>query len=328
MNLRETIQALEAKGITVANDLGVHENCAIDSNCPKAIEVRKIIGESGVTLEQLLEGFTQPEVESPAIELPEINGDAEISVAGRRLKLDFNSIIKDELRSLIRRKLSQIEEHSGHLKNIGYGWNSYYQREIARVRTTKVLPQLSFPIEELSRTGCMITSQGDNYVFLFKTEYHPEYIVSDGVRFKLSDNDTALLKGDTMLKYVITRERKFLTKPALLNDKGSKFYHYHGSGSDCWGTITFPTTWDGTLNSLYQESITLMKSLITINRNSPMNREPAGMPNLQDLFSRATRLGMEGVIDRPIPPVETPQDDGSRFTTDIPQPVRGWGRRA
>ena len=65
MNLSQTVQALEANGVVVALDCGVHGYCDINSNCPVAVQLRKFIHESGVTLEELLTGYAASQESVP-----------------------------------------------------------------------------------------------------------------------------------------------------------------------------------------------------------------------------------------------------------------------
>jgi len=324
MNLQETVNALERvrtenypEGITVAITLGEHSFCLLDSNCPIAIQLRKIVEETGVTLPQLLEGLdfpTAPKLISS--DLPEIDGAVTIAIAGERIELDLSNVIKSQIRDSIWQKIQGVNDQAFRVKALGDNLYTVYLREINKVRTNHALPQLSFPISELIKYNFFITAREKTYIFVSPIRYHPEYIVNNGIRYELSPKDKKELERDIYIQISIA-SGKFISI-LLLDNKGDKFHHYHGGGHDCWGTNKIPDFWDGTLKSLHNLKMSLMFSLTTINYNSLMVRIPKGLTDVGELLYRSTKLGREGEIQEPVPDLN-----------DEPSPTRRthWGGR-
>lgn len=302
MNLREVVDSLEAKDVQLALDLGVHQHCLIDSNCPKAIELRKLIGEAGIGLPEILEGYqaiTAPDPVDWSGNGFHIDGRVTIRVANQDLHLDLTQQIESQLTDQMRRRLDTIRQQENRIKELGSSLYASYLDEIARQRRTRVLPQLSFPLEELIRYNIMVTAQENNYIFLSPATYHPEYIVKDGMRYELSARDKASLRREVFFKSTVTGSNRFL-EIEFLDMDGQFFNHYHGRRADCWGNIQLPATWGRTLRMLDETKIRLINSLITINYNSILSIEPPGMPHVNQLLERATELGREGVIDEAV----------------------------
>ena len=59
MRLSDVVSACQVKGVTISLNLGEHSNCDLESNCPKAIQLRTFIQEAKVTPAILLEGFAE-----------------------------------------------------------------------------------------------------------------------------------------------------------------------------------------------------------------------------------------------------------------------------
>lgn len=319
MNLLRTIQALEAirteqypDGLAVALNIGEHRHCDIESNCPLAIQLRRFIGETGVTLEQLLEGYQEVIASEPVkYDLAQFDTSAKISIAGKEYAFDFNDFIETQMRRVIEGKLVELNEQQAYIKALGTHLYRCYLHEINKLRSDHALLQLEFPMVDLIAYKVFISSESKNYTFTFPVTYHPEYIVRDGVRFELSNEDKASVeRTDIYLKFTITSEDNFLSA-VLLYGNGSKFYHYHGRTYDCWGSVVLPKRWDRTLSSLHRLKERLMNSLITINYDSLVIRQPSGMPSVESLLGGSTKLGREGELEQPIQAVEQPQ---------------GWGR--
>ena len=324
MNLQETVNALERvrtekypEGITVAITLGEHSFCLLDSNCPIAIQLRRIVEETGVTLPQLLEGLdfpTAPKLISS--DLPEIDGAVTIAIAGKRVELDLSSVIKSQIRESIWQKIQEVNDQARRVENLGNSLYMTYLREIEKARTNNVLPQLSFPISKLIKYNFYITAQGEEYVFISPIKYHPEYIVNNGIRYELLQEDKKELERDIYIQISIV-SGKFVSI-LLLDDIGDKFQHYHGRNYDCWGTNKIPDSWDGTLESLHNLKMTLMFSLTTINYNSIMMREPGGLTEVGELLYKSTELGREGEMREPVP---------DQSAAPSPSRRAHWGRR-
>ena len=322
MNLAQTVQALEANGIVIALDCGVHQNCDINSNCPLAVELRKVINESGLTLAQLLEGFVASQEAPPAYQeprLPEFNGVAEISIAGRTVPVDFTDTIRQQLGRAYETKLHQFQQDGAQAREVGLALYRSYLDQIRALRNTRTLPQLQLSKRELTSTGCLVTINDENnaYELMFPLLYNPEYAVHNGTRYRMAVKDIIDCKRDVWVVFAITKERK-ITRTELINQDGSKFSHYHGSGWDCWGTVKMPVTWDGRLTSLHNLVVQLRGILATVNMDSLLNRNPSGMPTSQAMFERATVMGREGEIK--VEEVVTPEE--------VPTPTqpRRWGQ--
>lgn len=300
MNLLDTVKALEAKNITVAINLGVHQYCELDSNCPLAIQLRRLIGDSGTTLPELLEGYEAVTAPDPVrYELPHFDATACLNVAGKELTVDLDDIVSDQIKDRVRHKLRELDEMKGRVQHLGSSLYSSYLLEIARQRDNHTLPQVEYSIEELIDSGCSITAYHGRYSYLFPMDYNPQYIVRDGIRFKLSDEDIRDIRRKAYLQFEITSEDKIL-EPRVLDREGGKLEHYHGnSDGDCWGSVDVPETWDRRLSSLRRIVHNLTRSLATVNRGSPLMQDPPDMPNIDDIIDRGTELGREGQLDEP-----------------------------
>lgn len=297
MNLIDTVRGLEAKGVTVAINLGVHEGCEIDSNCPLAIQLRRLIADSGTTLEQLLEGYQEVTNPDPIhYDLPQFSSKAHIEIAGKVVDIDLNDIVSGQMKERIDYKLRDLDRTERMFKELANSLYQSYLREIARQRDNHTLPQLNYAISELMATKCSITSYGRNYIFLFPIDYNPQYMVTNGIRYKLHRDDIQDLKRKIYIKLEVTQDDK-IHMPELLTDDGDKFYHYHGTGEDCWGAVEIPEKWDKRLITLYRLAELLRKSLITLNKDSMMEHHPDDMPEDNALLDRSTELGKEGELD-------------------------------
>ncbi len=312
MNLYETTQALEAKHIAVALDLGVHGSCELMSNCPLAIKLRQLIGESGLTMEQVFEGFVQAGQEHLGLpEIPQVNFQAYavLIINEHQVRVDLTDALSGNLRASIKARLRELNDMRSTLVGIGHRLMYVYNSNLRRARETRVLPIPQYTQGELLRTGvqvCLNTAR-DGYLFFLPFTYRPGFIVNDGIRCELAATDKARLNQLVILGQEIKNNR-WITVTLLTLD-GEKFYHYHGGTQDCWGQIHHPDEWDGTLTQLVWHKELLERSLVTINYNSMMNQgQPGhGMPTARDLLTRSTRLGREGDIPTAEPTPESQQ---------------------
>ena len=323
MKLQETVKVLKVKHIEVALDLGEHINCELDSNCPLAIQLRKIIGESGLTLPDLLEGYQAITAPEPVtIELPTISGEALINVAGKDIKIDLTEIVQGQLKEALERKLYDLDRDRRYIEDIGEGLYRSYLTEIAKLRNNHVLPQFKAPIEDLIRYRTHITEEDGNYIFLFQVNFHPEYIVRDGIRYKLRDEDAIAIRREAYLEIIVTPQGRVLGL-RLLNMAGDKLGHYHGRATDCWGQVNLQLERGIiSLKALDRIKTVAMNSLITINYNSLMQHTPPEMPPIRQLLERSTELGREGELGAPEP---TPDAQPAGWVN--PAAPRRWGRR-
>ena len=218
MNLQQTLNSLEYNKIAVALDIGVHHNCELDSNCPVAIELRKAISQSGITLEQLLEGynsFNQPELEPIPLGNLTFDGKVVISIAGQTIPLDLTEVIESQISREYRRKREELYSASRRLREVGLSLYHSYLDKIEEARNSKTLPQLKFNKKELIEADCLITSEGENYLFLFRRVYCPESIIASGVRYALSQEDRDTIKRNVL----------FVKFPTLIVDHDILFRH-------------------------------------------------------------------------------------------------------
>jgi len=211
-------------------------------------------------------------------------------------------------------KMRDLNRMKVNLSLLGKSLYATYSSQIDHLKNGRALPQLAFNTVDLLKASCYITSDSDNYIFLFPRVYCPQYVTKDNVRYELSKEDKEAIKRDIFIEFQITRDKK-LFKPIILNIQGHKFEHYHGRNGDCWGKFFLPETWDGRLLTLTGMVYQIMGALAVINFNSLMQHQPPTMPKVENMMTRATKLGVEGIIGE-----GQPQD------TAINAPRRGWGR--
>ena len=340
MNLDETVRALEAKGVLIALNLGEHGRCAIDSNCPTAIKLRKLIGEAGVTLPELLEGYEETKPTDPIkYEFPKFDGKMVLEIGGKVVEVELEDVITGELKIRVQNKLAMIKQKETTLRSFGRSLYGNYQIHLEKALQSTTLPQLKFPLEELIKANCYITQDGagtnNSYMFLFPFKYSPEYMARNGKRYKIKPADQKLCVRDVFIQLVISAKGKFF-QPRLVYSDGSYLNHYHGSGGgNCWGGVRLPQCWDGTLRNVVAVAKTLEGSLKTVNINSMANQHPTDMPDGLDLFKEGTLIGREGSLsedDSEMGMGDRYNEGGTRqmHTTDvhgIAHVRAGWGRR-
>jgi len=333
MNLQQTKESLEQNGIAIALDVGVHRYCDINSNCPLAVELRRVIHDAGITLEQLLTAFAESQEPVPDPlhnpEFAQFSGKAEIYIGGTPVEIDLSEAIRGEAQAAFRYKVEKLYEKELRLGRIGRSLYDTYLNQIWELRNTRTLPQLTFTLEAMIKAGCLITTDGGNYIFLFPRDYNPQWIVTNGVRYKIADKDIIAIVKSAYIQYTITKEGKIL-HTFILNSDGSKLHHYHGAGGDCWGNVHVPKRWDGTLRSLTNLTTQIMGSLATVNKDSLMSHHPPHMPNIDDVFNRSTKLGEEGYMEEREQPEGGWGVDHDRepMTEDIDGTTpRRWGQR-
>jgi hypothetical protein len=334
--------------IEMAISLGEHGYCSIMSNCPMAIKLRKMIEDMGMNVDTLVKDFkpvgsrpllytgTLPSVESIPAKLHLTFGDENV-------ELDMTKFISSEAQVALENHISSIRNQNRNLLSYGQKLHSTYMAEIAKLRRTKTLPALEFSLAELAEYKMLASANTVNGVYVFYTPmtYEPQYLYDNGVRYEISDADKQLVRREGLyLSTSILAETRQIYNNTILNSIGGKFEHYHGRGTDCWGSVKTAQKWEGTLRWIRTYTNLLVKSILTINGESLMTRQPAGMPAFADLMSRATKLGREGDIRRTTPLTSTPDIattwvepittfTANPFRTEEPapgEPVR-WGRR-
>lgn len=307
MNLHETVRALEAKNIIVALDIGVHQYCALDSNCPLAVQLRKLIADAGITLEELLEGYQAVTAPDPVDNtLPQVDSILHIKVMGKAISLDMEDVVSGRIQTAVRGKLRELDSCRSDLGTVGRMLYQSYLAEIRKQRDSTTLPQLTYSISALLDANCLITSREGRYNFLFPVRYRPRYIVRRHVRYQLLNRDVRDLERDIYIKFIIGQNDAVL-RADTITQNGRKFHHYHGNDVyDCWGDVSLPHRWDKTLTSLARLAYTLILSLGTINRDSILLNTPRDMPHVNDLMDRSTELGEEGEVSEH--PIEQPTE--------------------
>ena len=329
MNLREVYDALEENHILTGLDIGVHGNCQIDSNCPLAIDLRRVITESEITLQQLADGMAKHKAEdfvSPHIAIPD--EEVTFTVFNTEVKIPLHNLVENSVNVAVESKIDAIRAMEPHLVQMGQAYHRAYLEKVAVLNKNLVLTQVSFDPKELLRTRCQVTAEDGRYLFLFPYDYHAEYIVNNGVRSAISAKhrkEIARMGGSIAIS--LTKDRKFLDMKAK-NADYSPMDHYHArTGGNCWGSVKMPAVWDGTLRQVYKLFKELEGSLMTVNYNSLLNRHPTGMPEHTSLLRSARELGREGEL-RPVAGDPEPATTGATEPGWVnPDAPRTWGRR-
>jgi len=293
------------EGIIVSQDFGVHRYCDINSNCPEAIKLRRYIAEAGLELDVVLQEhknilFNSLTSTSREINYPDFSGKTTIMIAGKEIEVDLSEIIEEELKRAFFRKIDWFRDAERQLRDLGSQLHTTLLNDIIRNRRSNVLPQLSFPIDRLIKTGCLVTTDSERYLIIFPFKYRPRWLWTQGVRYRMGEEDTVSLERNVFLAFSISKEGKFLT-PRLIDYAGNKFYHYHASRNserDCWGQVHIPERWDREFKSLVDLKYQLEGVIATINLDSLYSNTPPLMPYAWDLMERATKEGEEGKIKR------------------------------
>jgi hypothetical protein len=317
--------------VEVAISVGEHSFCSIESNCPMAVKLRKMIEDMGLKVEDIVKE-NKPELVDPLYKIPEIKiipAEISIDLYGEPLKVNMSKFITESVKQGIDTHFHRLRRESERLGSYANSLHQTYMQEISRQRKTKVIPALSFGVQDLAlaRMYMSCDSSSGHYLFYTPMVYEPRYLYSQGIRYELGARDMEnLMRSNLYLRTAIIATDMKIYSHTIIGETGSKFHHYHGGGNDCWGAVKINVKWDGTLRHLTKITHELIGSLVTINGDSLMQRHPAGFPSYQDLLDRATRLGREGEMSAPEVPVT-----GTAFsvhsTAGTGEPVR-WGRRS
>jgi hypothetical protein len=290
------LQALEQHGHAVAFDVGEHFRCQIDTNCPRAVELRKILTAMSLDYKTL-------NVEEP-LDVRLFEGDIHpitTMVQIGSTPIDISAIVKKEAVDMIRGLITRASSAEERVKRLGQSYNNTYNNRVAELRRQGRLTQLTFSLVDMVKYNCRITTDADckHYLMCFGIAYAPLYTYSDGNRYAIKPDVAQTLIRDVWVVYKITKDRK-VVETKLVTSKGNKFHHYHGNDAgDCWGQNEKLHTWDGTLKQLGEKAFSLSRALATVNMNSLLNRTPDGLPTYDKLQKQTTKLGVEGVIDSP-----------------------------
>jgi hypothetical protein len=331
--LVDCIYALKAMDREVAIDLGSHMYCSLDSNCPKAVELRRMIGEMGLELTDIVVSLPAT-IDSRELEELKVSGVLSINLGGNEpVTLCMDNYVSNGIKSAIREKLKHIERVEDHLHEVAAGYMREQVRVLEGLRNVQKLEQLPFSMDELLKYRCMITVISGRYRLLFPFKYAPAYLYKGGTRYAMSPEHVTGMKKRVHIAYDLTVDFRFYCRPhlvQLISGVALPFQQYHGrdSSSMCWGLVELPKVWDKKLSSLYQLTKLLERSLETINLDSLMVHHPNGMPDYGELFQMATVLGREGVIAEPVPEVESYDDtdeDADYYDEPLEETTRGWG---
>lgn len=313
--LHDVLQTLEQQGKLIAFDMGEHQYCRIDSNCPRAVELRKIIAEMGVDYKTL----PRPSDEGVMNLLPTDINPITTEVRIGTTAIDASALIREEAMHKLRILITEAENCRSQVARLGRGYNVTYNQRVAELRKQGRLPQLSFSLSEMVKYDCRVTADADGkyYLFCFGFLYFPQYTYHNGDRFTITPSYAEGLKRNVWLVYKIAKNRT-VVETRIVDSTGRKFQHYHGAdGGDCWGQNEKIHDWDGTLKQLGEKTITLSRALATVNMDSLLNRNPEGFPLPSDLQKHTKKLGEEG---RTTDSVDLP-------TPERVTPVPAWGRR-
>ena len=331
MNLLDSKRILENRGVLVALPLGEHLYCFLDSNCPLAVKLRTIMGEAGVTMEELESSYVDLSPERIRVTAPEINSKVLISVMGKSLEVDVSDVVSNDIADRIKRRIRDLERVRDNL--IQYSTDCYdmYKQEVLGVRETSILPQLSFPIGEILKYRALVTGDGGKeYCILLPLVYQPGFITTGGVRYEICGEHKASIRRLCWILFNMGENRFYRARLLVEGERGRLrgLPHYHGTGAeDCWGYIHMPDKWQGTLGELGALRDKLVVALGVVNGDSLMTPEPVSMPTYTELFESSTSLGVEGKIDPKVLSVDelAAEVDAAEQATEE-RPIR-WGQR-
>lgn len=338
MYLQDAIAACEQKGYSIALDLGLHKYCLLDSNCPKAIQVRQMISDMQISQVDLLTGYAEvTSIPDDPVKRTDfllgklkIDGKLNLSIGGTVVPIDLSAQIKE----LLKDELSKIdlneEKRNRQINLAADALFTAYKDAIRQAKQHKELEQLNLDIKDVLRFGIVTTAYNGYYLFFYPMVYQPGYLYDNGDRYEICEQDKlAIRRENCWIKFEVNKERKFIDI-TLVNQQGLMLNHYHGRpGFDCWGTMHKPEKWDGSLEMLAREAKSRIGALGMINMNSLLDRHPDGMPIIQEVKNRATKMGREGEIK-----VKQPSEDIMEALNRASEQVRNngsprpWGARS
>tara|TARA_R100001530_G_C4318013_1_gene154903 strand:+ start:292 stop:1389 length:1098 start_codon:yes stop_codon:yes gene_type:complete len=313
MNLDDTVKACETQGYEIALNLNVHKNCLLESNCPKAIQLRQMISDMEIPPAALLQGYalaTTPDVPVNISQyLPDkigIDGKVNIQIGSNVVPLDLTDEIKRELGNAFRRIEVDADENKRKITRMGESLFRAYIDSIKNTKNAKEIMQLDLPVLELMKHKCLVTAERGEYLIFYPVVYGPQYIYDNGKRYELAQEDRDTIKReDCWMRFHINKDMRFLSID-LVNNRNRRLEHYHGTdNNDCWGQVNKPSKWDKSVEMLTDQTRIRIGSLAMINNNSLLNRNPDGMPKAADIRRRSTLLGEEGKRAVPEPDAAT-----------------------
>jgi hypothetical protein len=317
INVRQAAMILEEYfNITVGMDFSIHSYCLLESNCPKAIELRKVLTDNSISIKDLEKHQETPVERLKHISLAQSSNIIKVTILGRVVEVDIGDITNTQIKEAIMNKYEELSACTGQFTSLGLSLYKTYTDEIGKIKTARNLTQLEFSLDEMKTYPHYLTVMDKRYWLCFPGVYEPQYIYTNGDRYEICEAHKKLLRRELLIAYTITSEFKiYSVKLHTIN--GMKFQHYHGNASnDCWGTIKLPAFWDRRLITLSALTKTLFNSLTTVNKDSLMLSVPPNFPDIMDLFSHSTKMGREGF------PKEVAKETVAPNTAASPRP---WG---
>ena len=336
MELYRVVQALENRGLLVSTDLDAHQYCQFDSNCPKAVEIRRFMLEAKITLPDLIAGIAELTANSNTIaeqvaqSITPVRETVDIEVYGQPLKVNVSEVIEGPLRLKVIQLMKELQDKGVKLKQLGKDLYSTLERELVKAREVTYLPQLEHTIPDMVKYQAMITSTEHKYYnILMPLHYRATQIVkrlnSEDIRYAINPDDVTRIEQDVYIKFKYLQDMTTAQKPTLFkvgsNDTLIPFAHYHGNMGECWGKMPLPPRWNGELRTLFLLKNKLEGSLRTVNYDSPYNREPSNMPTLEEIYDRSTPLGT--VVGEDIPVIMDADGNPRREWGGGRRPARG-----
>lgn len=129
--------------------------------------------------------------------------------------------------------------------------------------------------------------------YILPCPYQPKYLSMGGEMYQLDDNDVEELNRPST--YLIIKPIGSACLLGMLDSRGRIFTQYHGGFPMCTGNfMPLAPTSSYQLTELRDQMTRVMQ---IVNADSPMNRNPPGLPTLEALVSRAKRVEQTKVTD-------------------------------
>ena len=305
--LRELRSEKYPNGVEVAIDLGVHAYCLLNSNCPEAIKLRRIMQDAEINTEEFVQGvMDKTSAPRPPVTYayPVINTRGRIEIAGKPIDLDLEDCIVENLRRVFDRRVSEFQDNEHRVHSLANSLYRNYAQEVERQRHHHTLPQVSYDTRTLLENRVTVTSfTGDDYMrntynFIFRFNYHPRWIFDGSTKYELHPGDEQALQRPNWNLSIPVSDGNKVYCPDLLDEYGNKAHHYHGDdGGDCWGDTLLLAEWNRTNWRVIRDYVQRLENMLaTINGNSLVTQNPAtvGFPEFNTLLEHAKILGTEG----------------------------------
>jgi hypothetical protein len=341
MELNIALKVLQEQyNMEVALNMGEHAYCSVESNCPVAVKLRKILIEAGIDFDELKTKIPEQVndisiIDRAGVNLDDVTDTVTATVFGTEITIPVQNIIKPEFVSTVQNYIYNLKQKRIRLDSYAYALQDTFNNELAKARRKVVLPTLEIPFHEAAGVTILANNREEVYEIYVPTVYAPKLIYDDGVNYQLDEADRVKIERKNLYMRYRIRPDKVIVDTILVTDKGEGLEHYHGrSGHDCWGTVETMSKWDGSIKQLRQRTLLLERSLVTINYNSLLRRDPSGMPGADSVMSRATahKLGVVGEIEQRKEALVQEINTTSPVThtvlpteTTVATGARGWG---